>query len=193
MTRGFTLVELLVAIALLAIVSLLAYRGLDGMLRAQARTEAEAARWQAVALFLDRLRFDMQQPSARPVRRGPREEPAWYVAPSPAGRQETEIRFTRRPFGDGQDEKRLGYRLHDGRIDLLIWPVLDARDGAGALPATYTLLEGVRGFELRYLSTANRWQDDWPVAPGSADLPRAVSVRLTMADGIDVTRVFALP
>lgn len=38
--RGFTLVELLVALAIMALVAILGWRGLDGMTRAQAQTRA---------------------------------------------------------------------------------------------------------------------------------------------------------
>lgn len=40
--RGFTLIELLVALAALALLAVLSWRGLDGMSRAQAQTEAHA-------------------------------------------------------------------------------------------------------------------------------------------------------
>lgn len=40
--RGFTLIELLVALAALALLAVLSWRGLDGMSRAQAQTEARA-------------------------------------------------------------------------------------------------------------------------------------------------------
>ena len=40
--RGFTLVELLVALVAMALLAVLSWRGLDGMSRAQAQTEARA-------------------------------------------------------------------------------------------------------------------------------------------------------
>lgn len=40
--RGFTLVELLVALVALALLAVMSWRGLDGMARAQAQTEARA-------------------------------------------------------------------------------------------------------------------------------------------------------
>ena len=40
--RGFTLVELLVALFVMALLAILSWRGLDGMTRAQAATEARA-------------------------------------------------------------------------------------------------------------------------------------------------------
>jgi general secretion pathway protein J len=41
-SRGFTLVELLVALVALALLAVMSWRGLDGMTRAQAQTEARA-------------------------------------------------------------------------------------------------------------------------------------------------------
>ena len=40
--RGFTLVELMVAIAVMALMALLSWRGLDGMSRAQTQTQARS-------------------------------------------------------------------------------------------------------------------------------------------------------
>lgn len=40
--RGFTLIELMVALAALALLAILSWRGLDGMVRARAQTEARA-------------------------------------------------------------------------------------------------------------------------------------------------------
>ena len=45
---GFTLVELLVALAVMALLSLMSWRGLDSMGRMQARTQARADDLQAL-------------------------------------------------------------------------------------------------------------------------------------------------
>ncbi|HWS04465.1 MAG TPA: prepilin-type N-terminal cleavage/methylation domain-containing protein, partial [Burkholderiaceae bacterium] len=40
--RGFTLVELMVAISVMALIAILSWRGLDGMSRAQTQTQARS-------------------------------------------------------------------------------------------------------------------------------------------------------
>jgi general secretion pathway protein J len=112
------------------------------------------------------------------------------------------LMFVRRSPDPQQDEQRLGYRLRQGRLELLLWSELDtlaAKDQASALlaplpPAStiYPLLEGVKTFELRYLDTAKHWQTRWPANDPTA-LPRAVQLSMQLADGQTIARLFALP
>jgi len=69
--RGMTLLELVVAIALLALVATLAYRGLDSLSRSSESLIGESERWQDIALFFARFGSDVAQPVARPIHIGP--------------------------------------------------------------------------------------------------------------------------
>ncbi len=198
--RVLTLVELLVAISLLSIVTVLAYRGLDGIRRSQARAAAEGRHWQAIARSFERFRSDVLQASPRPCHRLDGSlEPAWLG--TAAGTGEASLALTRKPVAEGQDEQRLGYRLRQGRLELLLWPSLDALPEADlrAAPEAYDLLDGVTALELTYLSADQGWLDHWPPkGPPKVDddpgrRPRAVLLRLTLADGTDFQRIFALP
>ena len=57
--RGFTLVELLVALAIFAILTGFAYRGLTAMLESRAALETESRKWRDVAIFVGRLDRDL--------------------------------------------------------------------------------------------------------------------------------------
>ena len=57
--RGFTLVELLVAISVLALLALLSWRGLDGMMRAQATTQQRGDQIIATQSALAQWRADL--------------------------------------------------------------------------------------------------------------------------------------
>ncbi|MFA7271077.1 MAG: type II secretion system minor pseudopilin GspJ [Sterolibacterium sp.] len=195
---GLTLIELMVAVALLAIIVSMAYRGLDSMTRSSARSLAEGEYWQGVALLFERIASDVVQPVRRPVRAGADNAqplPEWWGRPlanaaadiDPAA---TQLEFTRKS-PSGRDEVRLGYRLHAGKVELLLWPVLDR--APGTLPEIYVLLEGVSSLTFRYLDSTGTWQDNWPVVNGKDTLPRAVAVEITMNDGISLHRLFALP
>ena len=72
--RGMTLIELLVAVALLAIVASLAYRGLDNLSLNSRHLGNQARHWQDLALFFNRFAHDVAQPVARPIHVGPPQE-----------------------------------------------------------------------------------------------------------------------
>ncbi|HEY2630322.1 MAG TPA: prepilin-type N-terminal cleavage/methylation domain-containing protein, partial [Usitatibacter sp.] len=57
--NGFTLVELLVALAIFAIVAGFAYRSLDSMLQTRVALEQQSRKWRDVALFIGRMERDL--------------------------------------------------------------------------------------------------------------------------------------
>ena len=58
--RGFTLVELLVALFILSLVAVLSWRGLDGMVRAQVATQARADQVLALQVGLAQWNADLE-------------------------------------------------------------------------------------------------------------------------------------
>jgi len=190
--RGFTLVEALVAIAILALVALLAWRATAAMTDGEQRLSVESARWQHLDALLTRLEADMRQALPRAARNGARSEPAWVAVPADAAGN-TSLVFTR-AGPDAADEpgaggQRVGYRWRDGYIDVLYWPRLD--DTANATPATYALVDGIARFRVLQLSSDDRWSPRWPL-PGAAALPRGVRIEIVLADGSIIDRWLAL-
>jgi general secretion pathway protein J len=188
---GLTLIELIVAVALLALLTVMAYRGLDSMTRANDRTLAESERWRATTLLLERFAADVSQPARRPVRGAAGVPlPAWWgrAMSEPAG-ADAQLEFSRKS-PPGRDESRLGYRLRGGNVELLVWRVLDR--GPASTAEVYPLLDNVSALIFRHLDAQGVWQDQWPISDTEA-LPRAVSIELTLADGPSVKRIFALP
>lgn len=58
--RGFTLVELMVAIAMLALLALMSWRGLDGMVRSQEATKARSAQQLVLQTVLSQWQADLE-------------------------------------------------------------------------------------------------------------------------------------
>lgn len=196
--KGFTLIELVVAIALLALMTLMTYRGFDSMLRASDQVQSESERWQAVSMFFERLGADVGQATRRPVRAGDGTLlPEWLGHPPGAtseaavdDRINAQVEFTRKS-PPGSDDVRLGYRLRNNRVELMIWRVLDRAPGSTA--DIHPLFEGVKTLRFRYLDVAGKWNDSWPPADKQQVLPRALAVELTLGDDAAMQRVFALP
>lgn len=189
---GFTLVEVLVAVAILALVATIAWRGTAAMTDAEAQLGAESARWQRLDAFVARLEGDMRLAIPRAVRSGSAREPAWWSAPDDA-QGDVALVFTR-AGPDAQDEpgvggQRVGYRLRDGRIEVSYWPQLDRP--ATVAPLAYALVDGVARLRIWQLTTDGRWSEQWPAA-GSPPIPRGVRIEITLRDGSVIERWLAL-
>ncbi len=196
---GFTLIEILVALAIFAIMALAAYRGLSTLLDARQRIEQENSKWRGVALFFTRLENDLEATLARPVRSASDLVlPALAGSTAIHGENDAQLAFTRAGHaghnGKLSAPQRVGYRLRGETLELLSWPVLD--QAPRSRPDISTGLAGVTQFVLRYLDQAGNWQTQWPL-PGQAEqnpgLPAAVEARLTLRSGETLIRVFALP
>lgn len=191
-SRGFTLVEALVAIAILALVALLAWRATTAMADGEAHLSAESRRWQQLDALMTRLEADMRKAVPRSVRHGAQTEPAWLAVPDDADGN-TSLLFTRAgpdaPDEPGSGGQRVGYRFRDGRIEVLYWPHLD--NVAATAPAAYALVDGVAGFRIAQLTPDGRWSDRWPFLGASA-IPRGVRIDVVLADGNVIERLLAL-
>ena len=75
--RAFTLIEVLLALAILAVIAVLGYRAVAALSDSQTRLSAEANRWQTLDRFFARLEGDFRQAMPRPARLGETREAAW--------------------------------------------------------------------------------------------------------------------
>ena len=189
---GFTLVEVLLALAIFGVIAVLAYRATAALTEGEARLSAEARRWRTLEALFTRFEADIRQAVPRGSRVGSRIEPAWLALPAD-GAGNAALVFTRAgaEFADdpGLAGQRIGYRLRGHAVEIAYWPRVD--NAADVQPAVYTLADGVSGFRVAYLGRAGAWRDSWPV-PGESALPRAVRVDLTLDSGEAVERWFAL-
>ncbi len=193
--RGLTLLELIVAVGVFALFSVMAYGALDRVLDQRDQIEAKRDYWRALSLTFLRMEEDMAQARARPVR-----DIDGTTLPSLRG-QPTDTRALADPtleltrggilvFGEGarSDLQRVGYRLEDNVLLRLTWPVLDR--APQTKPFESPLLTGVETFEVRFYSLGGNWIDVWPVEELSEELPRGVEVTLTLTNGNEFKRVF---
>jgi len=189
-TRGFTLIELLVALLILSALALMSYRGLGAVLDAREHVTREADQWRRVSAFVSRFERDVKLAAPRTVRSASGTAPAWRGIP--AATSEPLLEFSRFASVEGMDTaRRLAYRLNGRQeIELWLWPGLDI--APGALPARYPVLADVAILELQYLNTSLAWMDVWPGSRFDAPIPQAVRLRIVLASGEEIVRIFGL-
>jgi general secretion pathway protein J len=188
---GFTLIEILIALSILALIALLGYRATSSLAQSEARLAEESARWRTLDAMFARLEADMRAAVPRPARSGNSTEPAW-VGDTDAGGNAT-IRFSRAGGEPGNEPgiagQRIGYRLVNGAIEVAYWSHFD--QPGDAAPTVFALAGGIASFGVTYLDSQGAWRDRWP-SLGEPALPRALRVVLTQDDGTSVERWLAL-
>jgi len=196
-SRGFSLIELLVALAVFASMAALAYGGLDSIVRTRAELVRQQAAFQQLMRSVSLLERDLRQASARPVR-GNFGEPLGALLGG-----SNRIEFTRSGFANPQAEarsnlERVAYLLDGDTLERGVFPVLDRAPGTTA--QVLRLRSAIGAFRLRYLDGNNRWSDSWPsLAEASAgtpavpaQLPRAVEFHIETKEYGDIVRVVEL-
>ena len=191
--NGFTLIELMVSLVILALLSIAGYRSLDAVLQTRQRVAAETRKWQHLSSFFSRLDQDIAQATHRTIRdQSGIVRPAWAGHPVVTGEDDAQLSFSRAATSDQgiMPPQRIAYRLEQGNIVLLRWPTPDL--AVQAKPLRYTILNGVSEFSWRYLDARGNWQTQWPVDNVMTSLPEAAELSMTLADGKKIMRVFAL-
>lgn len=193
--RGFTLVELLVAMAIFAILSMLAYGGYNEAVKGREISHASMVRLEALQTTVRLLTQDFEQLAPRPVRDvlGDSRLPALLADPrgqnlfaltragwsNPAGLQRATL-------------QRVAYILEDGKLRREHLTVLDAT--LASQPLKRELIDRVKSVRVRFLDGHKQWQEQWPPlnAPPATIArarPLAVEVRLDLEDFGEVTRL----
>lgn len=191
--RGFTLIEVLVALFVLAIIAMAAFRGLNAVMAAREAVAQETRKWQALMFFFSRMEQDVAVAVRRPIRdRTGVQQPEWIGREVPVSPDDAQLIMTRAGVQDEQGAQvgpqRIGYRLERNTIYLMRWMALDQPPDAE--PKRYALLRDVSEFHLRYQGTNGGWSTQWPPAGGMGGIPVAVEVRVTLAGGQPITRLF---
>lgn len=199
--RAFTLLELLVALAIFAVLALLAYGGLNGLMNTRAATEERAEELHRLQMTYRILERDIEQWVPRPVRNEFGESEASLRA---GQRIDAAFELTRGGWRNPAEQprstqQRVAYTVRDNALLRYQWPTLDR--APDAKPREQTLLEDVDEVRLRFLDQADQWQERWPpagqtVAPGQPAaeiLPRAVEVVLITERWGELRWLFLLP
>jgi general secretion pathway protein J len=196
---GFTLMEVLVAVAIFVIVGALAFGGYNELSRQSDIVEAGAARTRAVQRAMQRLVQDFSMIEPRPVRQslGDAVEPALRAEARSALLAELTRSSWSNPAGLSRSTlQRVAWRVEDGRLRREYWVVLDRTLTAESQSAV--MLDGVRRAQLRFMDANLSWHEQWPPLGYSApEAPRvrpiAVEITLELEDWGEIVRLVEVP
>lgn len=189
---GFTLLELLIALSVFAVIAALAYGGLGTVLQGEAELARQSEQLAGLQRAFLLMGQDIEQYIPRPIRNEFGDTRAALQGGALA------LEFTRagwpNPLGQQRSSlQRVAYALEQGALYRIYWNVLDrAQDSA---PQRAALLDGVEAFSLRYLDNTLAWHDQWPPREegenqGIALTLKAVEVSVRLPEWGTLIRLF---
>ncbi len=196
-SRGFTLVELLVAMFITAILFAMGYGAMNQAISNREGIQKQQQRLTDVQRAMRLMVQDFAQAAPRPVRDaiGGATDPA-FKSGTPTG---VLVTLTRggwsNPAGVQRPTlQRVQYVFADGTLRRENFPVLDAV--ADVKPRERPLLADVRSVKLRYLADGGQWVEVWPPPQSTPNakqrdrlLPNAVEVTLELTDWGKLVRI----
>lgn len=193
---GFTLLELLVAIAILAIIGIASYRLLATTITTRERATAHDQQLLQLEKAMQAMQRDFEQTTARPIRDEQGDAEPAFLFP-----QENIVEFTRagwrNPLGETRSELvRVRYAVEDGHLRRYHWDVLDRVQDSK--PSGVDLLDKVQDFHVRALDSSSRtWSTAWPPLStatardkSQVPLPLAVEVVFSVEPYGEMRRIF---
>ena len=187
--HGFTLLEVLVAVVIFGIISLLAYGGYNQLIRQSEIVETSASRTRAIQSTVQRMVEDFEMLEPRPIREplGETLEPALRAGGT---KVDTLLDLTRagwtNPAGLSRSTlQRVAYRLIDNKLERAYWNALDRT--LTSEPTSAVMIDKVRTASFRFMDQNQNWHDQWPPlgysGPDAASLrPIAVEISLELED-----------
>ena len=171
--RGFTLLELVIALAIFALLGLATWRLFDGVLRVQHGSASHERDFRSLQRALAVIERDVLHITEPPL-----------LTPTQLHLQRGNWR---NPLDQPRSERQaLTYRLDHG----VLWR--DSRAEGSRSVQQQLLLEHVQDLRWRLFDRESGWRDDWPAGP-STRTPLALEVQLSTGRFQSIRRVLLLP
>jgi general secretion pathway protein J len=201
---GFTLLEVLIAIGITAMIGLGSWQILNSAIRTSEHTQVKLDELKALQKTMLLISRDMQQIVSRSIR----DEYGDYQPALQTKGALYKLEFSRagwrNPLGDPRSNlQRVAYELNQDEFVRHYWNILDRSQDSESVYRT--LLKGVEEFSVRFMKDDGSWADEWPLsdAAGEEDeggdprfnvnqIPRAVKITFKLKQFGTVSKLYDL-
>ncbi len=188
---GFTLIEILFALFIFAILALLMTGALHHILNIEAASDKKAAQLADLQTTLLLFSRDITGAIDRPVVNNVDKTLGFIAAPDSATFTHTGLA---NPFGRlaRSTLQRVSWRLRDGQLQRLTWGSPDVV--ASTQPAVRVMLTGIQALHFRFLDNKNLFYPVWPPPAGTPQaLPRGVEISIQSTAWGHIAQFYLLP
>lgn len=195
--RGFTLIEIMVAVFIFAIIATVSYRIISSLVKTKQIVDETQNKWGNLSLINSNLERSVNRLIPLVVRDNDGNAiPALLGQDKLTGLYDGQLEMTLSgSVGDQvlgvKPPKRVGYRLYKNSLYFITWPTLNR--SLNTLPEIDLLIGDVNSFVVEYLYTDGKWYKTWP--PENSDissLPAAMRVSLELNSGESIVREWSI-
>lgn len=192
LSKGFTLIEVLVAMAIFASMSIAAYQVLNQVQRSNDISLERSTRLNELQRAIVMMDSDFRQMAARQFRTNGKDSNEGYLQWKSylLDSDSQGVMFIRLGWPNPQQQfprgnlTKVGYRLKEHVLERVWWQYPDTT--INEPPVVMPLLTGVESWSMRFYFN-EKWSDDWDEIDS---LPKAVEVTLKLQDYGDITRIY---
>src|SRR5690554_572305 len=200
--RGFTLLEVMVAISITAVIGIGVWQVLNNVIASRDRVDELSESFDG----LQRAMLLMERDITQIVNRSARDIYGDFKPALTSREDDFSLVLTRQgwrnPLGIRRSSlQRVGWEYTGSELRRRYWPMVD--QGQEDNSHDLMLLDGVTAFDLRFMNDQNSWEPEWPpdeamaaLSPGSRpeiSFPLAIEITLEHERFGEIVRTFVLP
>ena len=197
-SKGFTLIEILVAVAIFGLLSVGAYTVLDAGMRSRQQTESRLNQLETLQRAVQIIEQDLRMISLRFTRDEFGDRLPLLKGQSEQSGQQAFLEFTRADWRNPAGLPRSNlqhviYHFEEGKLERLHSIFLDQASNSPKI--IRTLLEDVSAFSLEFLNAQNQWNKDWSILgflDGQVLLPKAIKVKIELEPFGEIERLIVI-